>query len=80
MKVATQCRRGTAEEIRGIGQATRDFARNAKVLGKPWFEHSARAAAALNSWKLTVVDNASGLFKSLDITPHFFLICYQTDI
>jgi ADP-ribosylglycohydrolase len=30
--------RFTAEKIRGIGKATRDFVRNVKVLGKPWFE------------------------------------------
>jgi len=36
--------RFTAEKIRGIGQATRDFVRNAKVLVKPWFESGVASA------------------------------------
>jgi ADP-ribosyl-[dinitrogen reductase] hydrolase len=36
--------RFSAEKIRGIGQATRDFLRNAKVLGKPWFESGVASA------------------------------------
>jgi ADP-ribosylglycohydrolase len=36
--------RFSAEKIRGIGQATREFLRNAKVLGKPWFESGVASA------------------------------------
>jgi ADP-ribosyl-[dinitrogen reductase] hydrolase len=36
--------RFSAEKIRGIGRATRDFVRNAKDLGKPWFESGVASA------------------------------------
>src|ERR1700730_17097335 len=36
--------RFTAKKIRGIGQATREFVRNVKVLGKPLFESGVASA------------------------------------
>jgi len=38
-------RRFSAEKIRGIGQAPRDFVRNAKDLRKPWFESGVASAS-----------------------------------
>jgi ADP-ribosyl-[dinitrogen reductase] hydrolase len=38
--------RFSPEKIRGIGQATRDFVRNTKALGKPWFETGVASAGS----------------------------------